>query len=249
MNQLKILWVFKITHEYFDHSEPKGISLDFKPDSSILVLRRGLMWRKVKAGEWNLIAFDDQNPFMEDDKIVLELSVSGRSLVYVTDWDWKLSRECYELNLSKNQLNIDMRGVIGVKNTASPKVFFRLNVEIEKLIDAQPLVTELNFKTFDKYWEYIFIPRDKNTDRELKLEDIKGLVTFNECEQSIFLESRCLRCCSVEKVRMKENFDSSLRLWELFPTGKKVLANQIPCPEPGRFINAADDTLLHVFYF
>ena len=248
MNRSKVLWVFKISHEYFEHSEPNGICLDFAKESSALILRRGVMWRKVKSGEWNLVAFNDQIPFVEDDKIVLELSASDHLLTYVTDWDWSSSKECYELDLLKDQSVIEMKGQVGVKSKALPPTFFRLNVEIGKLIGTQPLLTELSFKTFDKYWEYIFIPRDKNTDRKLKLEDLAGMMTFGESELFEFSGCKCLRCRSNEKIRMKEQPEGRLRLWELFSAGKRELMHLVDYPKPGKFINTSEDTLLQVLY-
>lgn len=243
-----ILWRLRIRHDYFRKGAVEGITVCLSAESRLILSRRGLLWRETGIGEWSLVSLDG-NDLDNSDRIEVELRLKDKMLTYITDWDWSLSGECYQLEVTGEDRVVEMRTHPGIKIKSGHQAMFRLVFSMGNANKGLlPCSIELVFCSFHKYWEYVFVPRDDNASRTLRLEETKQMISFGECQPMEFMGRPVLQCRSTEKIKMEDRPDYTLRLWEHFPMGKRELLRGIPFPRPGMFLDVPDDTLRQVVY-
>lgn len=171
---IKIIWSLRLKHEYYKVFPEKGLSLILSDESRRLLLRRGMMWRYDSNGRWLLFSLDgDHGQPAEGDRVVIDFRVEDKSLSYVTDWDWNLAGACEQLELSESRAPIMMNSLHEALVPVHPGVCFRLVFSFDKIRDQSlPYETELVFNSFNRQVEYLFLPRDENTERKLMIEDM-----------------------------------------------------------------------------
>lgn len=246
MNGVKELWKLKIIHNYFVNGETSSFDLQLTKESTFLLGRRGLLWRRVGLSYWELLDMG-QNTLDKDDKITLELSPKNDLLPYVTDMEWGRGTHVLPLDFQKNQ-SIRMNAVSEKKVVTLPGVLLSLECPIGQLLN-RPCVTELVFDSPVLYWEYLLIPRDGNLDRELLIEDQSGKITFGPCERTMFMNIEMLKIRSNEKVSLRDRPSNDLRLYEKVRDMKRIIVPHLPLPIPGRYLSDSKDTIQALSYF
>lgn len=248
---IKIIWNLRVKHEYYKVFPEKGLSLILSDESQRLLLRRGMIWRYDGGGRWLLFSLDGGHgqPAGED-RVVIDFRVEDKSLSYVTDWDWNLAGACEQLELSESRESIRMNTLHGSLVPVRPGVCFRLVFLFDKIGEKPlPYETELVFNSFNRQVEYLFLPRDENTERKLMIEDMENTIVFDDPVEIDFMGKKVIRFRSKEKVKMKEFPDYRLRLWEIYPSGKREICRQLPYPDPGNIIgDTYKDILCRLLY-
>ena len=168
----------------------------------------------------------------------------------MTDWDWNLAGACEQLELSESRESIRMNTLHGSLVPVRPGVCFRLVFLFDKIGEKPlPYETELVFNSFNRQVEYLFLPRDENTERKLMIEDMENTIEFDDPVEIDFMGKKVIRFRSKEKVKMKEFPDYRLRLWEIYPSGKREICRQLPYPDPGNIIgDTYKDILCRLLY-
>lgn len=248
---IKIIWSLRLKHEYYKVFPERGLSLILSDESRRLLLRRGMMWRYDGNGRWLLFSLDgDHGQPTEGDRVVIDFRVEDKSLSYVTDWDWNLAGACEQLELSESRAPIMMNSLHEALVPVHPGVCFRLVFSFDKIRDQSlPYETELVFNSFNRQVEYLFLLRDENTERKLMIEDMENTILFDGPVKVDFMGKKVIRFRSKEKVKMKEFPDYRLRLWEIYPSGKRGIFRQLPYPVPGNIMgDTYKDILCRLLY-
>lgn len=230
---MQIIWSLRLRHEYFGSSDWK-VKLVMARESGLLMIRRGLMWKKSGENQWVLIA-ENGCLWDKEDRIELELSVRNGIFPYVTE---------KEIDFHHDYLKIEKSKSLGINY----KLIFLLG-EIKDY--SSPVITEIVFNSLCKHLEYIFIFRDENTHRKLIVEDSKHLDanTFEQLPMNEYMGKPAVGFRSIEKKLLKEKGMGDFNLWEEFPIGgRKLLFRHLPEPSPGMFPDAPADSIRHIMY-
>lgn len=230
---MQIIWSLRLRHEYFVSSDWK-VKLVMARESGLLMIRRGLMWKKSGENQWVLIA-ENGCLWDKEDRIELELSVRNGIFPYVTE---------KEIDFHHDYLKIEKSKSLGI----TYKLIFLLG-EIKDY--SSPVITEIVFNSLYKHLEYIFIFRDGMTHRKLIVEDSKhpDANTFEQLPMNEYLGKTAAGFRSIEKKLLKEKGMGDFNLWEEFPMGgRKLLFRHLPEPSPGMFPDAPADSIRRIMY-
>ena len=107
----------------------------------------------------------------------------------------------------------------------------------------------LNFEVKALKWEYIFIPREGQVERQIELLETSGLLHFSVMEKVVELGKAAWRTVTEEKVAFRENYDYQFRLIERKVLGNRVLNKNLVFPRPGQFIYAGEGCIRQMVYY
>lgn len=234
MERLNYIWNLKLGHQYSRDGSCREVTVAPTGETSLWMRHRGCFWRRTAMNEWGLLTMKGVLPNQED-RLELIVSVTDSRFYYQTD-EWVTS-------IPKEYL---LEGSVG----AHPGELCRLNLApTDGNWTNAPYTTEITFRTPQKYWEYLLIPRDGKQTRHLELDEAGRQITFTAPEAFSFLGRDVLRCRSFEKIPSSEWYDYSIRLSEVLPVGRRLLMRQVPVPQPGMFSDVPTDTLRQLLYF
>ena len=126
--------------------------------------------------------------------------------------------------------------------------------DFQKVVVAAPAMKPgeervLDFKVKELRWEYIFIPREGQTERKIELLEASGLLHFSVMERVTESGKQGWRTVTDEKVKLQDKYDYQLRLVEHKALGSRVLNKNVVFPRPGQFIYAAEGCIRQVVYY
>lgn len=249
------LWTLRIEHNYYLQKEVREIEVQHSPEMKVLLMRRGLLWRRKKIGEWCLFALDDYT-FNNEDILELEIVTTSSELPYITNLEWPVGNECYEMNVpvENSTLAVQQCATNKVK-TRTPHCMLKLKIPIGQMFHqrTEPIATTLTFEAVSKYWEFLFIPRQPETMKVIRLEDIRKNISFGECEPTDFMGHKAYRIRSTNKLPLQESYRQiELVLWEKLLINdiakERILLRQVSFPDPSLNLGTARDTVWRILY-
>lgn len=250
------LWTLKIEHEYYERKQTTELDVQISTEMRVLLMRRNLVWRRKSISEWCLSSFGDYS-LNDEDRLELEVITAGNEVQSVTDFEWPVYRDSYEVKVPIGD------GTLKAKECMSKKVGTRTSHSVMKLLvpmgqminrKIYPSTTTLEFQAFAKYWEYIFLPRRPEMKREIRLGDMRKSIAFGDYENFDFMGHQAQKIRSVEKIPLQERYcNTDLVLWEKVPVGngtqERILLHAVPCPEPTLNLGTAKDTVWRIIYY
>ena len=250
------LWTLRIEHNYYQQKEAREIDVQHSPEMKVLLMRRGLLWRRKNTGEWCLLAFGDYK-FSNEDILELEVVTTSIELPYITNLEWPVGNECYEMDVPVENNTLAVKECATNKiRTRTPHCILKLRVPIGQMFHqkTEPIATTLTFEAVSKYWEFLFIPRQPETMKMIRLEDTRKTVSFGECEPTNFMGNKAYRIRSTNKLSLQENYRQiELVLWEKLLINdigrERILFRQVPFPDPSLNLGTARDTVWRILYF
>lgn len=131
--------------------------------------------------------------------------------------------------------------------TENPDDFQKVRVPVSVIQSGEEKV--LNFGVKELRWEYIFIPREGQVERQVELLESSGLLHFSAMERVTEQGKQAWRTVSEEKVKLQERYNYQLRLIERKVLGNRVLHKNVMFPIPGQFIYAGKECVRQVVYY
>lgn len=131
--------------------------------------------------------------------------------------------------------------------TENPDDFQKVKVPVSVIRSGEEKV--LNFGVKELRWEYIFISREGQAERQIELLESSGLLHFSAMEGVTELGKQAWRTVSEEKVKLQERYHYQLRLIEHKVLGNRVLNKNVIFPIPGQFIYAGKECVRQVVYY
>ncbi len=107
----------------------------------------------------------------------------------------------------------------------------------------------LDFKVKELNWEYVFIPREGQDEKQIELLETDGLLHFSPMERVVESGKQAWRTVTEEKVVLQEKYSYHLRLLERKVLGSRVLSKNVLFPRPGQFVYAAEGCVRQVVYY
>jgi hypothetical protein len=105
----------------------------------------------------------------------------------------------------------------------------------------------------EKYLEYICIPRFHDPSIALRMEEKKNRVQVVESSQSVILPTGSTpsrQFVSDKKIKLQQNIDITMQLWEKRDSGERLIANAIGSPNPEQASPfSPKDTISKIFYY
>lgn len=250
------LWTLQIEHDYYQQGKTSDFDIHISPDMRILLMRRSLIWRRKGVNEWCLSSFGDYSVDSAD-VLRLELIMQGETLPYVTDFDWSVGRECYDVAVPVGNRRIAAKECVGKKTIAKTNsCCMKLSVPFGKMINenAFPATMILSFQTISRYWEYLLLPRQPQLEKKLRLEDTKNYIHFTSCEDFEFMGHKSFKARSLEKFPLRERYENiHLVLWETISIRdvqkERMLLQGLPFPEPSLKVGIAPETVWRILYY
>lgn len=251
------LWTLQIDHDYFQGGKVRRMDVQVSPEIRVLLMRRNLIWRRNSINEWCLSSFGDYS--MDDmDVLELELLVEEPLLHQVTDFNWSLGMECYDVTVDVNDVQLVAKECMGKKTRMrTHSCFMRLSLPLSKIINekAYPRSLTLSFQAVSRYWEYIFVPRQSQMQKALRLEDAHHYVRFGACEAFELMGHKTQKIRSLDKIPLRESYhqDVDLVLWEILSVNdvpkERILLRALPTPDLSLQLNIAPETIWRIIYY
>lgn len=260
MESYRILYLIRITHDYFDGKPCPALQCRLTQQSEKLARRRGLLFRQMAAGEWAIFYNSaDAGPNTANDILELDLHIIDTSFALYTDWvDFRPSA-AHELMLSAGEEVADAATAIRPssqkRGIGTGFCIIRLpltNEVMEAAATGKAMQSVLHFRTLSVQWEYLFFSRKEDPAEGLLLEDMAGLVEFPAFEEVEAYGRTVWRTLSKNTVPMRQAYGSKLRLVQQNGDGrqqKRVLLSRIEPPEVGRFRSEVPGIIRQVCYF
>lgn len=250
------LWTLQIEHDYYQQGKTSDFDIQISSEMRILLMRRSLIWRRKGVNEWCLSSFGSYSVDSAD-VLQLELIKQGETLPYVTDFDWPVGRECYDVAVPIGDIRIAAKEWVDKKTIAKTNsCCMQLSVPFGKMINENifPATMILSFQAISRYWEYLLLPRQPQLEKKLRLEDTKNNIRFTSCEDFEFMGRKCLKTRSLEKIPLREHYQNiHLVLWESISIRdvqkERMLLQGLPFPEPTLKLGIAPETVWKILYY
>jgi len=235
MIQYEIWVTIEIGHEYYANN---SVPLLATPDieTRLLFAKYNIIFRKQQTNQWVLLKPSD-DAFTDKEELVFrfELQISSEEFYYSTE----------EYTMKPDSLFI-------LKETHKPNVWKVMEIPYRTDMNEQDRHISLQLASKRKYLEYLFIPKyTLAKDLHLKLTEERGRIEFESPEViTLFEETNVIRFISRKLVPLKRTNDYKIRLWEIRPTGEKLLSEYIPSPRVEDIsVIQPQDTITTYYYF
>jgi len=235
MIQYEIWITIEIGHEYYANN---NVPLLVTPDieTRLLFAKYNIIFRKQRGNQWVLLKPSD-DVLMDKEELVFrfELQISSEEFYYSTG-DYIMKPD----------------SLFVLKETHKPNVWKVMEIPYSEAINEEDRHISLQLESKRKYLEYLFIPKYTLTkDLSLKLEEERGRIEFERPKVvTLFEETNVIRFISREQVSLKKSNDYKIRLWEVRPTGEKLLSEYIPYPKAEDIsVIQPQDSITTYYYF
>lgn len=218
----------EIVHEYYVNTLPPVI-LTPTAETVALLKKQNILFRNTANGS---CAFLIESGFSFDDgyKLRIELRPSDHKFYYVSQ-------------------SVSVHEFINVYDSDLPNVWKIMEIDTEKINSDNINDLKINIETFEKYYEYICIPKYCNDDIKVKLTDEKTEIKTEKISlpgiQSAF------RFITKDKIKLSQNNTViKMHLWETKEYGDRLISSAVPNPLHTE-ISVIDpkNTLTTYFYF
>lgn len=263
MSDYRPIFTFRLEHDYYMHNVCRSIGFRVAPSGMSLLKRRGLVFKQIADNEWCIIG-DCAGSGVDDgsDTLELEMVLLDPKFKDFTVWsDFNLAH-AYNLQMPCESSVVDATQVIqrtNIKRRGDAFCSVQIKLSNQMFENARNGKSEDNRNTLrfyapKVYWEYIFIPRSGEANKDLILEDVHNNVTFSAMKK-VEVEpfpTPVLHTISESLIPMREHYDLSFSLMEIVrrePLMKRTLLRQLPHPSLGRFITERPDSIQQICYF
>lgn len=251
MDTFATFFHLELKHAYYPDGLCRDIAVSVHPDTRQWLARRNVRFHSGKANEWYLTG-DTSRLKGEDALLRFSLVCRNPHFLYHTArggfdsenvFAWYVSPgKAAQLHLPEKVTRTEPQefpGEIG-------RVYLALNGNLPQ---AGYTEASVFFSASEQAWEYVFIPRNGNTNRSLSLEERNNKITFTPMKIYEYRGVTGWTCQSETRVALQERYDYQLRLAEITPFGQKTLVSRLPHPVPGRFTDATEGFIREVIYF
>lgn len=256
MENYRILFRIRISHDYFNKRPCDFLHCILAPEGIILSKRRNLIFRQTAPNEWIVLYCQEPDP---DDFLTFYLYIKDSHFTLCTDWDEFNPSIEYILLLPVHAEVIDISNSIFRKeNRKRPgggfcKIYLILNDNIINAAkNGEPKQVELHFKAASVQWEYIFITRREEIDEsaQLELTEQSGKIHFSPITSYCYLGQKGWITRSESEIPVCADYPYKLRL-TMNNDGKqkRTLIPCVPLPELGRYFDAPKGVLRRICYF
>lgn len=251
MTRIKEIWKLKLMHDHFMSGRCNYGKMVLSPQSGLLLSRRQCRFPKMGVGEWGLYSFDEAN-FDTSDILEMDYIVDDKEFLYNTQWNWEANGSCPRIEIGiDTDVKIDMTALPGKMVSCKTNVLFQLAVSLQKVNNERVTVAELDFTTKSLYWEYWFIPRDGNFNRNLELEIISDeeccFIPYQNLDNP--LGARLIMFRTSVPLKLKEGGQVRINLFEKIGSRiRKPLMRNLQVPTPGEIPYKIEDSIIALRY-
>lgn len=240
----------KLKHTYYPGEVCRDIRI-VPARSTLDWLNRQQLLYRAYDDEWVLLG-PEGFQFDKEAGLTLGLFIKRPEMLLYTELDKTTQGHTFILRLTGTESRIDIPA--DIKETETQKTIRetgRIFYPLANLTGASGAPDELvvYFHAPALKWEYFFIPRNGNSDRNILLEETGKQIAFTSVEKVEFMHAAAWRVRSDAPIVLKEKYPYRLRLTEETPFGKKVLMSRVPWPQPGQFQGTAPGYIRQVVYF
>lgn len=219
------IWItITIKHTYFS-SDDCGLELKVSDDSSVIMKKAGILFRKQSSNQWSLIkpdveagAINSIDLFFKDGEQLLEFELSEKSgdFFYYTDWSFLPMQETEYM-------------IRNVEKASRNRMYLQIPVTNEMKNRSEQI--DITIPSRKVRWEFIIIPKYNNDTYPVELRESMGKLIFSVPEKITFPgEEKAYRSVTTSFVTMKDIYEYKISLWQKRDKGELLLSNHIPHP-------------------
>lgn len=239
METYTLLLQLKLEHDYYPDKRCRAIVLQPTAQCRRWLNNRQLVWHGQEA-EWNLIG-KKEVCFDREESLEIELIAGHEHFFYFTQWSDECTGKQFRLQIEDKQTEWPLpSSATTFHPSGQPKKLGVVTVPLSLLPppakERKPQLFTFTFKAPELYWEYLFIPRNGETRRQVELIDDAGLITFTALQPDVAHGKEGWRCSSEQAIAVRESYPFRLRLIEKTPFGNKTLMRNVASPRVGQFV-------------
>lgn len=229
------LWLtISFSHEYYARTSCP-VNLVILPETKLIFNKHNLLFLKQQTTQWDIFIeekFDPNDLLNNEYKLTFGLYPQSEKFYYLSQ-------------------TITVNDAFFLHDNTRSKAWRIAELNLPHIINNNLQKIDIRITSPEKRYEYICIPKYHHSNTKLKLVDERNSVEFNEEKfQPIADIQDALRFVSKEKIKLSENNNPKIQLWEIRDSGEKLISNVIPNPQPDErsFIDPKD-TITTYFYF
>ncbi len=230
----KVWFRFMLSHEYYAKTSCP-VLLAPSEETKLLFKKSNLIFRQINNGEYWVLKeekFQEHDLLDEQPRLSFDLYPLNHTFYYVSD------------KIEKQEL------FFSVNDEKKPRVWKPIELNIPYLINRKPEEISVNITTVLKYYEYIFIPKYSKTATKIKLTEERNRITFKEAEQISLPDIPiAFRFLADKKIKLTQENNLKMQLWELKEHGDRLLSDQIPNPQPGECSLVDPKNVLTTYFY
>ena len=138
-----------------------------------------------------------------------------------------------------------------LNDSSSPLVWKELEISTAGIAAGKQNEITVNIRGVEKYYEYLCIPRYNPAGIRLKMTEEKNRTGLTGAEQVSLPDIPVVyRFATLEKIKLRQNSNLQMQLWEVRESGEREISKTIPNPQPGQFSPIrTQETVASFFYF
>lgn len=249
MDTLTTFFRLELKQDYYRDSRCRDIGVTVSPDTRQWLARRNVRFHGGNGNEWYLTGDTTR---LAGEKTLLRFGLVCRNshFLYHTNASGTGTKEVFVLQAATGETGRwhIPDDITGTEPQETPGEIGRFYLIVNSP-GAERTEATVFFSASRQRWEYVFIPRNGNTNRTLSVEERNNKLTFTSMEMGEYGGMQSWKCQSETPVDLYESYDFVLRLTEQTPFGQKTLLSRLPYPVPGRFSDATEGFIREVVYF
>lgn len=263
MNDYLPIFTLCIEHDYYANNCCRAIQICVSSSGKSLLKRRDLMFKQTNENQWVIYGNSQGAGVVDDsDVLTLEMILTEPDFMYFTIWEDFNFKRAYHLDLPLKVTEEKITKVISVLDLErKPKgdVLSTISVKLSNKMfqnakDGTPVMNTLVFQAPKVYWEYILLSRNGDLNRNLKIEEASGRISFRKMKKvkmQPFMDE-VLYTIMDSPILMNEYYGFNLSLIEIIrenPIMKRVLIKQLKHPVIGRLITEKPNAMRQICYY
>lgn len=261
-----VIWILKIKHEYFQNDSCRGfVVTPLKRMRTIkqinkleaiepifervsctqtLLKRRNMLFKEYKDGEWRLYDMGDNGHIQGDDIYEFDVRLSKKRLMYLTKPSILIPGNPIIVEIEQSEKDIQL---IDESNRIEENSDIVIRIQL-KLKENAIYKTVINIQATQMFWEYLFLLRNPEVEKQLVLEELEGKCSFSQAERLEYYGHPAIRFISKEKIGLCELYPYRFQLSEIIRERKRMIIDNVSYPEPGMFPDTPPDVVRSVIY-
>ena len=219
-------WInIRVKHAYFGQKRKCGVELIPTPETSLLLKKADVLWRKQDSITWILIKSNPEKN--EVDRVSLLLAEEECKLEFhikplVNTFD-------YFTHIEKQEGDCWML----IRNEKSLMDKYFLQIFTNKQLIKETIKIQLYLQSKEAVWEFILIPKFTDRNAIIELQESNRKLSFTVPERfNQPGEDFAYKCKTEETIAMKELYDYQISLKEKKINGERILNSNITFPKP-----------------
>lgn len=222
-------------HEYYVRASCP-VSIEPSPETDLIFRKHNMLFIKQQGAQWKLYVeneFDPNDLLINEYKLIFALYPQSEKFYYLSE-NPTAENDAFTLHeapLSKAWKNVELN------------LRHIINSDLQKI--------DIVITSPERYLEYICIPKYHSVNTKLRLTEERNRMTFHEEEfQPIAAIETAFRFVSTEKIKLSEDYNLKMQLWEIRESGERLISHSIPNPQPNELsLTNPKDTITTYFYY